>query len=77
MNFGKEVKFGRADVVGRDVAHCPFVDRLVVVHEVDCFLYFSDDIRGRILCELTVAGGVTQLSLGLVDVVHFALDDYS
>ena len=77
MNFGEEIEFGRAGVMGSKEAHCPFVDCLVVVHEVNCFFYFFDYVRGWVLCEFTVAGGVTQLSLGLVDVVHFALDDYS
>ena len=64
-------------MVGGEEAHCPFVNRLVVIHKVDCFFNFFDDVRGRILCKLTVAGGITQLSLGLMDVVLFALDDYS
>ena len=79
MDFEEEIEFGCADVVGGggEEAHCPFVNRLVVVHKVDCFFNFFDNVSGRILCKLTVAGGITQLSLGLMDVVLFALDDYS
>ena len=35
MDLGEEIEFGCVGVVGGEVVHCPFVDRLVVVQEVD------------------------------------------
>ena len=77
MDFGEEIKFGCAGVVGVEEVYCPFVNHLVVVHGIAFFFYYFDDVRGRILCEIRVAGGFTQLSLGLMaEMLCFIVQEY-